>query len=108
MLWVLWWAMLGASRRGWVARVILAAAMLAVLSLSDPGVRGYPLHPASWEGHQSHGLIVQLAPRGSDPRVASISGDHFRLGKARTRHVLQYGLLADGTGAIPHLAYITT
>jgi len=84
-----------AGRGGRGARLLLAVAVAAVLSLSGSYSGGHALHPAWWIREHSHEVVGKFAASGPDLRCVPVSGQQVKLRKARTREVLPAGGAAD-------------
>jgi hypothetical protein len=90
--------MLAASRRTAVARVILATAMIAVLTVFAAWATDYRPDGARSAGRAGYTFVAKHAPGGAHPRLTS-RGPHLTSGKMRAREVLRCAILA-ATGVV--------
>jgi len=73
---------------------MLAAAMIAVLSLSAAWPAGRAAVAATSAGRPGHEFVANHAVGGPGPRLASTRGQHPTTGKVRPRDVLRAAILS--------------
>jgi hypothetical protein len=87
--------MRGASRTSSGTGLILAAAVLAVLSLSGPYLGGYLQQAPTSNGRPADTFLAKHAAAGPTSYISSNTSYHVRLGKAKARDALEQALRAD-------------